>query len=387
MTYELMHKDVVVAVFDLNSDGSIIEKSINLLNREHCPIGGNSRSKMVSWWNGRAIPKSRQFIQRIIRSNIGISSLELSKKNLGLSLTDCYWIRPVDNKTLNWESVNLYENDFLDTNSLIRIDSKYMKYESGNFVPASSKGELEKFWVRSRSDNKCYLIKGNYSDKIQQSLNEIYISNVLDKLGLRHVRYESIGIKSDYAGTVGCICKSYTSSNMESISLYDLLVNFGAEKSNESWSRAIEILKKTGLNEEYIRSYLGTEILIDYAFSNLDRHLHNIEVLRNPDTLKIYGFAPMFDFGNSMFFRCNKAVSIPSGKRLSKLETHSFSISESKLLTHADKKIRINTSIMRDRTLFNTIYSRDNTKDKEFYEALWKSYQKKVDMLENYLNS
>lgn len=32
-------------------------------------------------------------------------------KNLGLSLTDYYWIRPIDSG-LTWEMVNLYQNDF-----------------------------------------------------------------------------------------------------------------------------------------------------------------------------------------------------------------------------------------------------------------------------------
>ena len=34
-------------------------------------------------------------------------------KNLGLSLTDYYWIRPVDSN-LTWEKVNLYDNDFAE---------------------------------------------------------------------------------------------------------------------------------------------------------------------------------------------------------------------------------------------------------------------------------
>lgn len=35
----------------------------------------------------------------------------VSDKNLGLSLTDYYWVKPIDSE-LEWKDVNLFENDF-----------------------------------------------------------------------------------------------------------------------------------------------------------------------------------------------------------------------------------------------------------------------------------
>ena len=42
-----------------------------------------------------------------------ISTGEYLLRNLGLSLTDHYWIKPIDS-SLKWAEVNLFDNDFRD---------------------------------------------------------------------------------------------------------------------------------------------------------------------------------------------------------------------------------------------------------------------------------
>ena len=41
--------------------------------------------------------------------------------NLALSLTDCYWIKPIDSD-IAWEDVNLYTNHFVDYFGELTID-------------------------------------------------------------------------------------------------------------------------------------------------------------------------------------------------------------------------------------------------------------------------
>ena len=43
-------------------------------------------------------------------------------------------------------------------------------------------------------------------------------------------------------------------------------------------------------------------ILTDFVISNTDEHFMNFGVLRDTDTMKLLGPAPVFDSGNSMFF-------------------------------------------------------------------------------------
>ena len=55
--------------------------------------------------------------------------------------------------------------------------------------------------------------------------------------------------------------------------------------------------------------------MTDYLFSNVDRHLNNIGILRDPNSLKFIDFAPIFDSGNSMFYNMSfedlKKVDLP----------------------------------------------------------------------------
>lgn len=63
-----------------------------------------------------------------------------------------------------------------------------------------------------------------------------------------------------------------------------------------------------------------------------DRHMNNIAVMRNPDTLELLGFAPIFDSGNSMFY--NIPFENLSKIKFDEIKTHSFIERECKLLQY-----------------------------------------------------
>lgn len=384
MIYTLMHKDIPVVSLDMDNKGNMSPIGIVVLNAAHIPIGANTKSKLVNWWNERAIPISRQYIKEAMKLNQISSPKQLNMRNLGLSLTDCYWIKPANRSDLKWENVSLFRNNFHDYHSIISINQK--KVADIRLAPASSQGELEKLWT-IQGDGSIALVKGNYSYKIQQSLNEVYTTYLLRLIGWAdHVSYELINIQCDSESSVGCKCLAYTNENTESISLWSLLVHNNCEKRLR-YDVCLDLLEHVGINRRYADNFLNREILIDYIISNIDRHMRNIEILRDSNSLEVLGMAPMFDFGNSMFFRLNKASSIPTGKGLSSLETHSFCNRESALLKHVDKHINIATDldILKGRALFDSIYNIDTTKDQEFYDKVYKTMCKKIDLLDNYL--
>lgn len=385
MLYFLMYKNDIVGTVSFTQNGFLEKESIQVLNEKLLPIGGNSKTKLVEWWNDRAIPSTRGYIISLLKSNIITSSHQLLLKNFGLSLTDCYWVKPVYSDNIEWENINLYSNSFLDTNSLVKVTNNNY-YLQNKLVPASSQGELEKIWVIDEVGNRI-LVKGNYSSKIQQSLNEVFSTKLLDLLGYsNYVSYYLIDIISDMSPSIGCACKSFTNANIEAISFWDLLKHYNKTKSSNLYIDCIEICENLGLDRYYVEDFLNREIAFDYLISNTDRHMKNISVLRNTNTLQFISMAPMYDFGNSMFFRCNEALSIPIGKRLSKLETHSFNTLESHLLQHVNKDIKLDLGKIVDRSLFDSIYSLDTTKSQEFYDKLYVIYLKKVDMLKSYLD-
>lgn len=77
-----------------------------------------------------------------------------------------------------------------------------------------------------------------------------------------------------------------------------------------------------GMEEQEFTDFIDYQIMTDYLITNTDRHMNNIAVMRNPDTLALMGFAPIFDSGNSMFY--NVPYEKLSKIKLDEIKTHSF---------------------------------------------------------------
>ena len=106
--YYLMHKDNIVCSVSITDDGSYREHKVFDSNKEHIPLLLNRSIK--SWINNRCIPKTRVNLSRDLGNQ---TSGKLMLANLGLSLTDCYWLKPKDSGYC-WRDVSPYTNDFVD---------------------------------------------------------------------------------------------------------------------------------------------------------------------------------------------------------------------------------------------------------------------------------
>lgn len=82
--------------------------------------------------------------------------------NLGLSLTDTYWLCP-ENTAVKWKEISLFSNDFKsDLPFCLRNECPSIATLQGAFSPAASTGgELFKKWLRV--DKVICLVKGNQS--------------------------------------------------------------------------------------------------------------------------------------------------------------------------------------------------------------------------------
>ena len=86
------------------------------------------------------------------------------------------------------------------------------------------------------------------------------------------------------------------------------------------------------MKEEEFDRFMDYEIMTDYLLSNTDRHMNNISIIRDPDTLEILGMAPIYDSGNSMFY--NIPYEQLDKVHLDEINTHSFIQKEIKLLSY-----------------------------------------------------
>lgn len=333
--YYLMHKDIPVCLMEISDDGTLGSVRRNEAASAHFPLGGQMNNmKFHEWWRDRAIPKTRHGARSALQ-RLGYSSTNSALvNNLALSLSDCYWIRPREEK-LTWKDTNLFTNDFVDTFGEITINRDHMidLRKETRFNCATSQGELQKKWCIDKEGRR-YMIKGNYGQSYQQSLNEIFAAKLHEQQGFSEYTHYSL-VRLQVDGNVeglGCMCYDFCSEDVECISAWELLQTIKI-KQNESYYYPLKkVCLKLGMSEEKFSDFIDYQIMTDYLITNTDRHMNNIAIVRNPDTLQVLGFAPIYDSGNSMFY--NIPYEKLSQVRLDDIRTHSFIEKEIKLLQY-----------------------------------------------------
>ena len=378
--YFLMHKDIPVCLMEISEDGSLGNYRKNIAAYEHFPIGGMMNDiKFHDWWKDRAVPKTRNGAKSALQ-RLGYSSTNSALvDNLALSLSDCYWIKPRD-EDLTWEDVNLFTNDFVDTFGELTINKDKVLdiRKETKFKWATSQGELQKKWCIDSNGRRC-MIKGNYGQSYQQSLNEIFATTLHEQQGFSNYTPYTLA-KLKVEGNIdglGCICYDFCSENIECISAWELLQSVKIKQNESLYYPLKEVCLSLGMSEEHFVSFMDYEIMTDYLISNTDRHMNNISILRNPDTLELIGFAPIYDSGNSMFY--NIPYEQLGRIHTDEIKTHSFVEKESKLLSYVSNRnaVNLNNAVMK----FN-IYEKDMYERQIRIPLLEQLYEKKLRKLE-----
>lgn len=163
--YELMHKNSPCGkiAFD-DKSGRIISYKDN--GNGYSPyLGSADLNKMHKWWEMRAVPASRLLIQNLLKTTGCLNSEMYLAKNLALSMTDSYWLRP-EGTLLKYDDVK-FSN--LSEFSL----GKVPYHNATSYDPnASLGGQMEKYW--EFGDRGPVLVKESSKYFGQQSVNEVF---------------------------------------------------------------------------------------------------------------------------------------------------------------------------------------------------------------------
>lgn len=309
----LMHKNIPVLNFSYDEEVSKIEKINEIINQPHIPIGISfkdgilNRGELNKWWQDRAIPASREGLANALEQ-LGIDSrVQLLEKGYGLSLSDHYWVCP-ENQNLNWNNVNFFDNSFSSDvgNALFgEVYQSSASVEMSSLVAPenSSDGMLKKKWFINE-DSTRYLIKEGSGVYKQEPLNEVFASIILDKLKIPHVDYFLFS-PNDKNGPHYSICPNFITKNTELISAWDI---YNSQKKLNHCSHYQHFVKcAENLGVPDVRQFLDKMITFDALIANEDRHFRNFGIIRDADTLKCIGMAPIFDNGNSLWYQTHES--------------------------------------------------------------------------------
>ena len=264
-----------------------------IIDEERMPIGLASRRTGVKiwdfsgWWAGRGIPKKRVNLDRILMEAGVYVPEELIYRNLGLSLSDQYWICPV-NSGLKWEEINFFSNDF---ESIAYQEGKI----SGAHPNNTSEGNLEKFWkVAGNNNRRLY--------KCGTGLNQEPFNEVVATALYKRLLEDNDFVKYDLAevdNRIYSVCDNFLSDDEEYVPAYWVERLYVKKNHESTYTHYVNCCEKLGC--EKVPEQLSKMIVCDDILANTDRHFRNFGIIRNVHTLGCRP-APIFDSGNSLWF-------------------------------------------------------------------------------------
>lgn len=370
--YSLMHKN--------DKCGTILfDENIGRITEYHddrnglSPYLGNCDIKKIQkWWEMRAVPASRATMQQVINNANCLNTEVYLAKNLGLSMTDTYWIKP--------SGIDLSFDNVKFANLAAYSHGKIPYHNATSYDPnASLGGQMEKYWDLMHKTP--ILVKESYKYYGQQSINEVFASIVHSRQpsNVEFVRYTA-EMTEDRG--VQCKCPAFTSENIELLSAYEMVESRKIQNSQALYDEYINICVENGIDYNQIQEFMDYQTMTDFLITNTDEHLLNFGVLRDPNTMKLIGSAPIFDSGNSMFYSDGRKTPYTRAGILD-IPITSFYKREEKLLGKVKNKTAVDLNSIPSAGEVKELYANAGIPE-EKADVISKNYDTKAKMLSEF---
>ena len=313
MRCTFMHKNTRVLSMELDSATGLIRKTGVLYSAAHLPPGipvrhGTAeRGLLNEWWTDRSIPASRSGIREALETMGLANTGALLVRCYGLSLSDQYWICP-ENSGLTWDRINFFDHDFSDDigDVLFGAEKKADRLDFSS-PDNTSDGNLKKRW-KIIDGTRC-LVKGGSNPFRQQPFNEVIASEIMARLDIPHIPYTVTWSK----GAPYSVCENFITRDTELIPAWRILRTQKKNNSVSVYQHFINCCEALGITDPV--PFLDRMLTVDYIIANEDRHFNNFGVLRDAETLRWLGFAPIYDSGSSLGYD-KMPAQIRSGKEV-----------------------------------------------------------------------
>lgn len=304
--YMLMNGDYEVLRLTYDPHGKEPLDAEEVIDASRAPWGCVTRSgrgkrrEINKWWSHRAIPDARPGMTTKLADLQASYAFEIPFKNLGLSLSDCYWLRPLhDSFNASWGDINYFDNDFL-TDVSEKWDG-WLAQVGLDSPDNTSEGLLPKRWIIK--NGKRVLMKGCRTDD-QRPCNEVVATALYRRLldSGEYVPYDVFPLEGGYA----CACENFLSSHEEYIPATYVNDTIGNTRGTSTYDRFCTYVGRLGIDEKSFRVRMAKMIVCDSILANIDRHWRNFGFVRDIHTLELRA-APLFDTGNCLWYDKNSA--------------------------------------------------------------------------------
>lgn len=358
LQYFLMHKDQECGTLILDEQSGKIIKYQGNGNGMSSYLGTADIEKIRKWWELRVIPYSRFNEQTTDCNNAKI----YLAKNLGLSITNTYWIKPVE--------VNLSFDDVKLTNSKSPFDPN-----------ASLGGQMKKHWDLAQKIPTLVKKSSNYFG--QQCINEVFVTMLHERQGtsIPFVRYAISNSNNTSCKSFNqeCKCNAFTSEHIEFVSAHEVLESQKTRNEQSLYDKFISICESNNID---VIDFMNYQIMTDFIINNTDRHFLNFGVLRDTSTMKLIGPAPIFDFGNSMFFNDDRKV-VHTRISILKQQISGFYKTEERILKKVKNHNLVNVDLLPTPSEVKEFYSNAGIPE-EKSSVISKNYEIKLQLFSEF---
>ena len=273
-------------------------------NEDYAPFGlikMNEINKVEfnKWWKNRQIPASRKGLKEVLH-NSNVYDKDnfdlLDAKAYCLSLSDQYWVKGVDEE-ISWESINFFDNEFSeDIGKILFNGGKTALNLNLNTPDMTSNGNYEKRW--KIIDGERYLLKAGSKIYNQEPFNELIATKLYERL-LNKDEYVEYSIIFDDDKAISK-CKNFITKDTELVPAWKINEYYEFLDDEDKYTHYIRCLNNLGIKDA--ETLTDKMIVCDYIIANKDRHFNNFGVIRDVNTLKFIGVAPIFDNGCSLWY-------------------------------------------------------------------------------------
>ena len=273
-------------------------------NEDYAPFGlikMNEINKVEfnKWLKNRQIQASRKGLKEVLH-NSNVYDKDnfdlLDAKAYCLSLSDQYWVKGVEEE-ISWESINFFDNEFSeDIGKILFNGGKTALNLNLNTPDMTSNGNYEKRW--KIIDGERYLLKAGSKIYNQEPFNELIATKLYERL-LNKDEYVEYSVIFDDDKAISK-CKNFITKDTELVPAWKINEYYEFLDDEDKYTHYIRCLNNLGIKDA--ETLTDKMIVCDYIIANKDRHFNNFGVIRDVNTLKFIGVAPIFDNGCSLWY-------------------------------------------------------------------------------------
>ena len=274
-------------------NGTILEIKEIIKENEHllpiCLQYDSSLKAVNDWMGTRKIPDKREGLKRARQTFRGFENYY----NM-FSLSDQYWLQFKKSET--WEKLNFFTNSYGKEKGQIFFlfclpDIKIaVKSPSPDLT---TNGVLKKCWIQDEEKNS-YLLKAGSVKYHQEPLSEVLASITLRKIDIiPFIEYELVIHGLQFCSK----CPNFVTANTEFVPASHIYKKKKRKMDERVFDHFLQMCDE--YNIIGAEDYMTKMIAADHILCNSDRHLGNFGFIRDAETGKILGFAPLFDFGRA----------------------------------------------------------------------------------------